>query len=243
MEHISIDLNTILSGTLEKDLIDNEAICPVCQGAGVVKANNIYGLIGDTSEVAKKERFPYKHQSLALCPNCYNGVIKLCEFCGKQIKKGYIDKCDCPQYRAKQEEEKRIKYQETIDQAKEIDWSSATDFVYDEKSHRFFNDECEFSEYYWDLYQEDDCDCKNFDEYFDKVIPHVLWNCSEENMHIDADTIVEQACEDLHEDAYDNVSDIIELQNYLDKWCSKQSGTTTYYPCYKEYIKVKRDWF
>ena len=43
MKHINIDLNTILSGTLEKDLIDNEAICPVCQGTGVVKANNIYG--------------------------------------------------------------------------------------------------------------------------------------------------------------------------------------------------------
>lgn len=243
MEHISIDLNTILSGTLEKDLIDNEAICPVCQGTGVVKANNIYGLIGDTSEIAKKEMFPYKHQSLALCPNCYNGVIKLCEFCGKQIKKGYIDKCDCPQYRAKQEEEKRIKYQETIDKAKEINWISASDFVYDEKSHKFFIDVDEFAEYYWDLYQEDDCDCKNFDEYFDQVIPHVLWNCSEEDLHIDADTIVSQACEDLHEDAYNNVTDIIELQNYLDKWCSKQSGTTTYYPCYKEYIKVKRDWF
>ena len=242
MKHISIDLNTILSGTLEKDLIDNEAICPICQGIGVVKENNRYGLIEDTSEVAKKERFPYKHQSLVPCPNCYNGVIKLCEFCGKPFNR-HMNKCDCSQYREKEEKEKKIKYQDTINKAKEIDWSSATYFVYDEESNRFFNDECEFEDYYWDLYQEGNHDYKNFDEYFDKKVPHVLWNCSEKNMHIDADTIVEQACEDLHEDAYDNVSDIIELQNYLDKWCSKQSGTTTYYPCYKEYIKVKRDWF
>lgn len=34
-----------------------------------------------------------------------------------------------------------------------------------------------------------------------------------------------------------------ELQDFLDKWCEKQTGTTTYYPYYKEYVRVKKGWF
>ena len=34
-----------------------------------------------------------------------------------------------------------------------------------------------------------------------------------------------------------------ELQEFLDKWCAKQTGTTTYYPCYKEYVRVQKEWF
>ena len=41
----------------------------------------------------------------------------------------------------------------------------------------------------------------------------------------------------------DYISDEKELQECLDKWCEKQTGTTTYYPCYKEYVKVKKEWF
>lgn len=30
------------------------------------------------------------------------------------------------------------------------------------------------------------------------------------------------------------------LQKLLDGWCKEQTGTATYYPCYKEYVKI--DW-
>lgn len=43
--------------------------------------------------------------------------------------------------------------------------------------------------------------------------------------------------------ARENISDEKELQEFLDKWCDKQTGTTTYYPCYKEYVRVKKEWF
>ena len=59
----------------------------------------------------------------------------------------------------------------------------------------------------------------------------------------DEDIIIENACDELHEDARDNISDEKELQEFLDKWCEKQTGTTTYYPCYKEYVRVKKEWF
>lgn len=62
---------------------------------------------------------------------------------------------------------------------------------------------------------------------------------------MDADGIIDSACDDLHEDARDNISgqDQKELQDFLDKWCEKQSGTITYYPCYREYVKVEKEWF
>lgn len=64
-------------------------------------------------------------------------------------------------------------------------------------------------------------------------------------MNMDAEDIIANACEELHEDAYENISqsDIGELQSYLDEWCKKQTGTNTYYPCYKEYVKVQKKWF
>ena len=85
--------------------------------------------------------------------------------------------------------------------------------------------------------------CANFDEYFEYEIPKVLWNCEEVKLSMDADSIIENACEELHEDARGNISDEKELQEFLDKWCEKQSGTTTYYPCYKEYVRVQKEWF
>lgn len=243
IKHVSIDLKNVLSGTLEKDLSENEAICPVCNGTGVVKRNNVYGIVGDTSEVAKKKHFPYNHQALSLCPNCYNGVIRLCEYCGKPIGKNYISKCGCEQYKKKEAEKQKIKYQKKIDKAKKVDWCSASYYVYDEQSDKYFLDEDEFTEYYWDLYQEGIHFCKSFDEYFNNEVPKVLWCCKEEKIKLDAGDIVEYACEDLHEDAYQRVDGMNELQKFLDEWCSKQSGTITYYPDYKEYVEVTRGLF
>ena len=76
-------------------------------------------------------------------------------------------------------------------------------------------------------------------------LPEVLWICEEIDISMDAANIIEDACEELHEDAYDSISgkDIDELQNFLDKWCGKQTGTNTCFPSYKEYIKVKEEWF
>lgn len=241
--NVSEEIKHILPDILEKDLQDDEIICPVCHGLGVKMWNNPYGIKGDTSEEAKRSMFPYKHQSLLPCPNCYNGVVKLCEYCGKQLPKGRL-KCDCEQQKEKDEEEKRIKYQETIDKATEIELKDTSYYIYDEQSDKYFTDEDEFVEYYWDLYLNKEKEHGyNFDDYFEKYIPKVLWNCEETKISMDADSIIDNACEELHEDARDNISDEKELQEFLDKWCAKQSGTTTYYPCYRECVKVQKEWF
>lgn len=71
---------------LIKDLQENERICPVCHGLGIRIENNVYGIKGDTSEAVQREHFPYKHQALSFCQSCFNGVQKLCEFCGEPYK-------------------------------------------------------------------------------------------------------------------------------------------------------------
>lgn len=242
IKHISLNVSEeikhILPDTLEKDLMDNEEVCPVCKGLGVVLDNNIYGIKGDTSEAAKKSMFPYNHQSIKFCPNCYNGVIRLCEYCGKPLPRARL-KCDCEQQIKKDEEEKRVKYQEIIAKAKEVDIKSVSTYLYDEQINRYFAEIEDFVDEYRDnTYYEND-------EEMLENLPEVLWVCSKAEISMDADSIIENACDELHEDAYDTISDkdIEELQGFLDKWCEKQTGATTYYPCYKEYVRVQKEWF
>lgn len=245
MKHTSInvseEIKNILPETLEKDLQDNEEICSVCHGLGVVLDNNVYGIKGDTSEAAKKSMFPYNHQAIKFCPNCFNGVIRLCQYCGKQIRKGSIDYCNCEQYKAKEEEEKRIKYQEKISRAEEIDIKNIDSdmWLYDEQADDYFSDIDSFVDAYKDFYEYES------DEEMMNNLPEVLWLTDPVDISMDVNTIIESACEELHEDAYDNISseDKKELQNILDEWCEKQTGTRTIYPNYKKYVRVRKEWF
>lgn len=214
---------------------------PACHGLGVVISNNIYGIKGDTSEAAKKLIFPYNHHAIKFCPNCYNGVIRLCQYCGKQIPNGSIDRCNCEQYKAKEEEEKRIKYQEKISKAEEFDIKNVDldMYFYDEQTDDYFSDIDSFVDVYknFNEYESDEEMMNNF--------PEVLWLTDPVDISMDAYSIIESACEELHEDAEANISseDRKELQNILDEWCKKQTGTKTLYPNYKKYVRVKKEWF
>lgn len=244
MKYISInvleEIINILPDTLEKDLQDNENICPVCNGLGVVLDNNVYGIKDDTSEAAKKSMFPYNHQAIKFCPNCFNGVIRLCEYCGKPLPR-CTSRCDCKQYKEKEEEEKRIKYQDKISKAEEVD-------IKDIDSDMWFYDE-HTDDYYLDIDSFVDA-YKDFDEYESDEemlnnLPEVLWFTAPADISMDADDIISNACEELHEDASENISgkDRKELQDMLDEWCKRQTGTRTVYPNYKKYVRVNKEWF
>ena len=244
MEHISIDVSEeikrILPRTLEKNLRDNEIICPLCRGVGIIKRNQGFGEYKNGSRIDW-----YDNEYFAWCPNCYFGVVKTCEYCGKQLSKGSY-RCNCDQFLENEQEERLIKYKEKIEAAKEIEVTDSFEYLYDNESGNYFFDVDEFAEYYWELYQEDDdYSSISFDEYFEKYVPKILWICMEVKMSIDARDIIDRACEELHEDALDNISDkdTEELQEYLDSWCKRQTGTTTYYPDYREYVRVKKEWF
>jgi hypothetical protein len=61
---------------------------------------------------------------------------------------------------------------------------------------------------------------------------------------IDAEWIIEAACEDLHEDAEETISkeDIDELQAFLDAWCVRQTGTRTYYMDPNCLVRIPWEW-
>jgi len=245
LKHISLNVSEkikhILPDTLEKDLQDNEEICSVCHGLGIIKRSHSYGI--ENSEKPPMANW-YDNEYFVWCPNCYFGVIKKCEYCGKILPKGRL-KCDCEKQREIDEKERRIKYQETISKAKEIDLKDITTYLYDEESDKYYSDIDEFVDYRRQDYRDGSRGYNNFYEYFQYEMPEVLWLCDNVDISMDADNIIESACEELHEDVEDNISvqDREELQELLDNWCKKQTGTTTLYPNYKKYVRVKKEWF
>lgn len=220
-------LGQITPKVLVKDLKDDERICPTCKGLGIVPVNRVYGIQGDTSSQTKQSMFPYNHQTFVLCPHCYNGVQVLCKYCGNPIKKGWINKCDCEGYKKEQEEKRLVKWNETIAKAAEVDIEDVTNMLYCEETGDFYTDVEDFIEQ-WECNHEED-----------EKMPERLWVTEKVKLSIDASNIIEDACCDLHEDARENC-DYKELQELLDNWCEKQTGATTYYPCYEEYISVKK---
>ena len=97
----------LIGKKLIKDLHDNEEICPVCHGTGLRIEDNPYGLSDDPDKRAGQ--FPYKHQSIRFCPNCYNGVVRFCPDCGKQIPRcRTLCDCDAVVQRRQQEENRKV---------------------------------------------------------------------------------------------------------------------------------------
>jgi len=75
-------------------------------------------------------------------------------------------------------------------------------------------------------------DIEELEEYCNEnniPMPEYVWGTTVTRISMDADSIIESACEELHEDAEDQIDNRVELQEMLDKWCEKQSGTDTYY--------------
>lgn len=207
---------------LIKDLDENERICPECHGLGVKINTRVFG-VGDSLE-----SHPYRTETLSLCPHCFNGVQKICKYCGQPYK-GH---CGCEGQLAEDLKAQEQKWQEIIPKAKEVDEKDVTTMLYCAENEKYYSTVDDFAEDF--MY--------NYSELFDDlgIRPTRLWVTSEEKLHIDADAIVLDACSTLCEDA-EYVCDNDSLQKLLDDWCKEQTATTTYYPCYKEYVVVHWD--
>lgn len=215
---------------LVKDLQENERVCPVCKGLGMKIEDNIYGVKGDTSEAGRKYRFPYKHQSFSFCPSCYNGVQRLCPYCGKPYKYQGIMHCDCKTQKKLDEENISQYWQEKLDKAVEIEESEVKTMLYCREFDKYYSSVAECMEEWEDYY------CHQFSL---KERPQKLWVTTAIDLHIDAETVIEEACEDMYEDAIECIDETEqdELQEMLNKWCDRQ-GMTTYYPCYEKYVTI-----
>lgn len=245
MKHVSINiaekLKKLLPETIEKDLTDNEIICPTCGGLGVIKKDYYFCVKNEMSPSLKYDW--YDNEYLTLCPNCYFGRLRKCEYCGEALNK--FNSCDCDKSKEAKAKLQFEKYQEKILRAKEVKPEDVTTYLYDADNNKYYADTEEFVEDFYDSYAEDNGFCDSFEQCADMCAPKILWVTESTTMSMDAASIIESACDELHEDAMDNISykDRDELQKYLDEWCAKQYGTETFYPCYKEYVKVKKEWF
>lgn len=183
----------LIGKKLIKDLHDNEEICPVCHGTGLRIEDNPYGLSDDPDKRAGQ--FPYKHQSIRFCPNCYNGVVRFCPDCGKQIPRCRT-LCDCDAVVQRRQQEENRKEKERLEKAEKHEPDALGSLFTMAQSDFYPHNEGYFScwEDFFDSWNED---CEEFTEK-----PLYVWGTEEVEMSFDASSIVSDACEDMYEDAY-----------------------------------------
>lgn len=216
--------------TLVKDLTEYERICPVCHGLGMKIDDNNYGIKGDTSECGKKYLLPYTHQALSFCQSCFNGVQKLCPYCGEPYKNQGYRHCDCVGQKNADIKEQFKKWKELFNKAVIVNEKDIDTMLYCKEFNKYYNSTKDFFDDY----------STNYNETYIK--PERLWVTNTEKISIDASYIIENACQELHEDAIEEC-DESSLQKLLDDWCKEQTGTTTYYPCYEKYVVIDWDSF
>lgn len=208
--------------TLQKDLCEGEELCPTCKGLGVVIMKNRYGLTEDPDQ---RIMFPYRKDSLVLCPTCYNGVVRRCKLCGKIVSRSRT-KCDCDKQRELDRIEREHRLREVLSKAPEAtsEILDNNEYFYSDEygnNEGYFSDWDEFFEYWYEEHGSEDASDR----------PVWVWTTVPVHMKIDAATVAESATEELYEDAYGDISDakFKELQDYLDKWCENCGVGTTYY--------------
>lgn len=221
----------LLDCNIVKDLHDNEEICPVCGGTGMRIEDNVYGLTEDPDKTVG--RFPYKHQSISFCQNCYNGVVRRCQYCGKQLPRGRLV-CDCKHYQDERERQNKEKLRLEMESAEKHKSTALEDGTFQMAQSNYYPyNEGYFSE--WDEF----FDAWDSEQEPNAPRPKYVWGTTEYTMHMYADSIVECAVEDLYEDAMSDIGDapIKELQKMLDKWIAKY-GVKSYLENHKHAIEI-----
>jgi len=94
---VSATLRACFGETIEitKDLQPHERVCTACRGLGAIKRDMPFAMRGPGEA---GHGFPYHQEYVGPCPNCYNGIEKLCEFCAEPLYKGYTSGaywCNC----------------------------------------------------------------------------------------------------------------------------------------------------
>lgn len=221
-EYLDINVNF----KLRKDMQEGEEICKECGGLGLRLVDNRYGLSIDGKKLGN-EMFPFKKEAVVWCDNCFTGVSKRCLNCNELIPKSYT-KCQkerCKELRG-----------EALWQKKLEGWNKTTKISYNEALERYsmlYIDD-------WDRYVEpDDLAAEiqyQLDENEDLTLSDIanlrIYTTYTTSAFFDAESIMENACDELHEEASERAWHIIpKLQEQLDKIAKEiEHDTTTYYP-------------
>lgn len=228
----NIEVNFDLS--LKKDLQENEVICPKCGGTGLQVSDNPFGLASDKDKYS--EMFPHRKQTITGCSHCYNGVQRKCEHCNELLgRKGW---CDCIGYKNKQAEKQHLKDLEKWNKAlktsvEEHLKEDYTYMLYLDNYDQFFEDIDDVIEFLRDEIEQGDLEVSDIDNMR-------LFKTNPMSLSFDAQSIIENATEELHENAYENtMKHVEELQQFLDTFAEKiKRSTLTYFPNFKESIVI-----
>lgn len=161
------------------------------------------------------------------CRNCYDGIIMLCHYCGKPT----MGLCNSPECRTEIEQEiEDMKYERAI----KCSYAECPDC----RKIMMYSDSYGYNEGYFVGFDEliDYCESE------DIPVPDYCWSTTQIDMSMDAESLIENACQNLYDGAEDHISDEDrkELQDFLDRWCEKQSNTSTYSVDYKYAIKIEK---
>jgi hypothetical protein len=223
---------------LKKDLQEDEVVCEHCHGTGLEIADNVFGISGDTAHIGV--HYPYKKQSLTFCKHCYNGVLKKCPSCGSLRGKEYGKGCPCGHDDKKLDEDYERKRNERWEKAEKMSLSKAwelCDCLYVEDADEFVFDSEDLENVLTVYFEWDD---DKVDAYFEGgdagLKPPRIYLTKTVKPWVDAASVIEVACDRLHEEAMDNC-DEEGLQKLLDEWCAKQDGVGTYIPDYTRAVE------
>lgn len=216
----TVDIN--FTGKLVKHLAENEVICDTCGGLGLTKTDNPFGIQG--YKHPSRVMFPFKNQDLTFCPSCYNGVRKKCDFCGNLLSRGSSE-CKCRGYKENKQNEREKKALETWEKAEKIPLEQALKIFkqFYVHNHSDFISANSFKEWLEES--------KKYNKSFDIETLRV-YGTTEHSLSIDICSVVEDAADELHEEALSGISSekMSELQGLVDKWCTEvENGTVTYY--------------
>lgn len=223
-------IQNLVNANLKKDLHDNEEICQHCHGTGMVVVDNRYGLSDDPDK--SRGHFPYNHQSISFCQHCFNGIVYRCPHCGNLIQRGY-SVCDCDATKEVKRQEELKKKQEALDKAP-IAPKEVVDAMECFFSESFSRNEGYFFD--WDEFFEDWFENHNPDD----VKPVYVWITEPVEMSVDVQNIIENATDDLYEDASEDITSEArkELQDFVDGWCKRCGVGITYYESHKYKVRI-----
>lgn len=216
IRRLEVEIPKFLNGVLIKDLNENEVICAHCEGTGLAIRDNIYDIKGE-------DGLNYMQQSLTFCQHCYNGVREKCRFCGGLLPRGYSS-CNCEGYK-KYKEDERIR-------AEEERYNKAEKMTYEEYIEKY-PDHMIYCEDNGQYYTELEDMVEDYEDWELGELPKYVYGTHKTHMIVDIDNAIENACDELHEEAMYELKGLDELYSAINDFnILNKKNTTTFYPNY-----------
>ena len=196
-----VEIASKLPTVFSRTLDDGQELCPECGGIQLVCDGNY----------------------INTCQTCFgkNGVLTRCQYCGELAV--YNHRCQ-----GMKDAERLERYER-----KKAKWDKVPKITLEEAIKRFvmvFIDLGDGEYVDSDMLIEWIEDRESDDECLDRTTLRVYGTYKTE-ISFNAGIIIEEACDELHEEAFDRISGeaIKEMQDFFDKWAKENGGGTVTY--------------